>query len=229
MKKLFLALLIAGMGTSLQAQGSFEGTIEFNIAIEGENADQMAGFMPESYIYKIKGPKVKFSMNGGMMAAMMGDFVFDSQSKEGYMIQHSSSTAYRLNSEEMEADAAAENITPEVQATDETATIAGYACKKYIVTVSTPQGATTQEVWATTDIDVPRPESQGVSGGFGQVFIDGLEGFPLKVVTEIPMMGKMIMEAGSVTEEAINNDEFAVPAAYKVEDFDPSQFGMGKF
>ena len=233
MKKVLAILITLAMGAGVSyAQKSFEGTITYKISMEGEGAAQMAGMMPESYVYKIKESKMKVTMNGGMMASMMGDIVFDNEKEEGYMIQHSSSVAYKMmNSEEdkAELEKMAEELKPDVQATNETTEIAGYKCKKYVVKMSTPQGDLEQTIWATEGLNVKRPKNSSLGGGMSGIsFVDGIDGFPLKMSVGLPMgMGTMTLTASTIDKGGIADAEFEVPSNYEIKDFDPSMFGGG--
>ena len=70
------------------SQNSFEGKIVYSITMEGEQAEETAAVMPQSYEYIFKGKNLKMKMNGGMMAAMMGEFIVDGENQTTYMINH---------------------------------------------------------------------------------------------------------------------------------------------
>jgi len=73
---------------------------------------------------------------GDMMSQMMGNAAGDEQ-----------------NAAMTEAMQGMMKVQANVEATDETATINGWHCRKYIMTAQTFMGASTTEVWATEDIE----------------------------------------------------------------------------
>ena len=206
------------------AQGNFEGKIVFDINIEGENAEMMAGMMPQHFNYLVKGSKIKFTTEGGMMQDMMGEFIINTDDGSGYMVQHSMKKAYKMEPP-TEDEAAEMDMKPNVKKEAESEKIAGYDCQKYTITLSTQMGEMVQEIWATKDIKFNRthlPNTQGM----GQIFYEEIDAFPLKMKQELPMgMGKMTMEASEVAPGTIDSKMFEIPSDYAVEKFDPEAFG----
>ncbi len=219
---LFLGVLLMGMTAT--AQDYFEGKIKFDVSMDGENAEMFAAFMPEEFNYLIGKNDIKFSMKGGMMESMMGEWLINNESGVAYMLQHSSKTAYKIDPETADTEEA--DMTPEIIKTDEKMDIAGYECRKYEVKIDAPTGSITQEIWATDKIKVKRPAVEA-NGNVGQVFVEGLDAFPLKIVSDMPMgMGKMIISCSDVSPGKVEEMIFKLPADYKVEIFDPEKFGQ---
>ncbi len=212
------------------AQGFFEGKINYKVSIEGDNAEMFAAFMPESFNYLIGKNDIKFSIKGGMMESMMGEWLVNNESGTAYMLQHSSQTAYKIDPETAQSEEV--DFKPEITSSDKTKEIAGYNCRMYEVTLETPQGDMKQEIWATKDIKVKKPSVEA-AGNMSQVFIEGLDAFPLEIVSDMPMgMGKMTMSANEVQAGNVDDTMFKVPSDYKVEKFDPQKFGeqmMGNY
>lgn len=217
-----LALMI--LSAPAFAQKPFEGTIVYSIKMLGENADQMAAFMPESYEYSVKDHLLKFKMNGGMTAAMMGEFIVDGKAETAYMVKHNEQTVYKMPTEdEDEAEVGGE---PQITKEDETIEIAGYQCQKYAVTKDMGNGEeSTQYLWVTEEIQIEKPKkSKKMSGG--NIFVDGIDGFPLKVMTETMGM-TMIMTATTLDMTKLDKEEFEIPSNYEMKEFDPSSFMGG--
>lgn len=227
LKNTFLCLLaLMVLSAPAFAQDSFEGKIIYSIKVLGENADQMAAFMPENYEFAFKGTNLKFKMNGGMTAAMMGDFIVDGAKETAYMVKHNEQTAYLMPTEE--EGETAETPAPKVTKEDETITIAGYECQKYSVVADMGNGQeTTQYMWVTKDIKVEKPKNSKKMSGGGSLFTEGIEGFPLKVMSETMGM-TMIMTATTVDESTIDISEFAIPDNYEIKEFDPNSLFMGR-
>jgi hypothetical protein len=221
MKKSFFFLFAVLLSvSSLFAQETFEGRIVYEVDLQGENAQQMKAFMPESYEYLISGSNLKFSMKGGMTAAMMGDILVDGEKGTSYMLKASEQVAYKMPVEQEEDSA--DTPEPDIKKLDETATIAGYECQKYQVSMQQEGKEVTQYMWVTEEIKLKKPKT-GSAQNAGQVFVDGLNGFPLKIETEVMGMN-MIMEVTTVEKKVIDSNTFAIPKGYEVKDFDPSKF-----
>ncbi len=109
-----------------------------------------------------------------------------------------------------------------VQKTDETKTINGYKCKKYIITL---MGMTT-EYWVTTEIKefkklndeakvcMKKIRSNPMLAGFlGPESLDQIDGFPMRTITK---MGKVTTESTVVKVKPWKVDPkmFEIPADY---------------
>ena len=230
-RTLFFVLSLCVLCAQLQAQSYFEGKIVFDVSLQGDNAEMMAAMMPQTFQYLVKDEQIKFSMEGGMMEEMMGEFIVNAEEGTGYMIQHSAKKAYKMDpptetaKEEMD-------LKPSIAKGTESEKIAGYTCSKYTVTLNTQMGEMVQEIWATKDIKMRRPKVPNTQG-LDQIFIEGLDAFPLRIVQDLPMgMGKMTLEASDVAPGSVDSKLFEFPSDYTVEKFDPEAFGkqiMGNY
>lgn len=222
MKRVIVLIAIVFVTATLYAQKPFSGKIEFAISMTGEGADQLAAFMPNSYQYFIDGSNVLFRMEGGLTAAMMGDVVINNNTGESYMLKHGEKTAYKIGDDED-----GEDIVKDIKVTkmDEKIEIQGYKCQKYKVTAA---DGVTQYVWTTTEINIKKPRSKVNSQiGGGNLFMEGLEGFPLKMMTSVPGTGMtMVMTADKISAEKPDKNMFIIPDSYEIKDFDPSSLGF---
>lgn len=222
-KQIFTLILCLSISTFSFANDGFEGNITFGINLEGTGTDFLKAMLPSNYVYVIKEKQMLFKMQGGMVGGMIGEVVINANDGNHYMVKHNEKTAYKINEESIDDNnKLAEDI--KITPLDEEITIQGYACKKYKVTVSKDGVTTDQYVWATPDIKVSGQDEVGSSLS-GNIFYEGVKGFPLKVETSINKMGmnfKMIMTATSISKENIESSLFTVPSSYKVKDFDPS-------
>ncbi len=220
---LLMPLMICG-------QDSFEGRIILGVSIEGPYAEQMKPMMPSTQEFLIKDSQMKIIASGGMMPSMLGEdndqveMIFYNDKGEGYLLQHSAEVVYTLDSSEEDNE-----VAPEVTPSSETAEIAGYTCKKYVVTITANGGTIKQEIWATKDIQVQKPDVNTI-GNAGQILLKGIDGFPLKVVSEMPMgAGTMTMMAQEVLKEGLSSNEFDIPSEYTQKEFDAAMLmGLGK-
>src|SRR5205085_1687993 len=69
--------------------------------------------------------------------------------------------------------AGADTMAPQIAYSDETKQIAGYTCKKAVITVKTGESSITQTVWYTDKLE-------SISFGNDQLKMKGLKGMPLE-------------------------------------------------
>lgn len=226
MKK--LAILMTGLFlavTPLFSQDVFSGQITYDIEVTGDQAEMMAGMMPEAYIFTLDGDgRAKFKIEGGMVAAMFGEFYIDGNTGDSYMVKHSEQVAYDMSGGDDASESSKENDA-DVEKLNETATIAGYKTQKYKVTSTNEKGEkTVTYVWIAEDLSIGKlKDAENLEGGAESFFVEGVNGFPLKIESEIPQMGgNMIMKASSVEKKKYKKSDFEVPAGYEVKEFDPS-------
>ncbi|MEM0996268.1 MAG: DUF4412 domain-containing protein [Bacteroidota bacterium] len=225
MKKIFLFLLFAGLAvTGLRAQSGFEGRIEFTIEVKGAEAEQMKAYMPTAYEYLISGTNMRMITIGGMAAAMMGDMVIQGEEGKVYMVKDDQKRAFIMPDTEDEEEE--EDINIQVEKMNETLEIAGYTCQKYKVMVPAGKGSedATQYMWTTTKLDVLQPSS--VKAAEYNLFVKGLDGFPLKVVTTTNGM-TLDMTVREIEKKSIPASKFEIPSDYEVTEFNPASL-MGR-
>lgn len=219
MKKLLIAVALL-FPALLSAQG-FEGVIKFSMEYKGDNADQMAMAAPKTNIITIKGSNTKVVMEGGMMAAMLGDMINIGSEKTTYFVQAAAKTVYKVKSEELSGDKDKED--PKVTKENSTATILGYKCQKY--KVETTSG--TNYVWATKDIDIGNADYRG------KVSYKGVEGMIMKQEMNINQDGQkmtVIMTMIQFEKKTVSDSEFTIPSDYTVKEEMPAimKMQMGK-
>lgn len=230
LKAIYYLPVLLLMPFMLLGQEKFEGRIILGVSVEGPYAEQMKSMMPSANEYLIKGKMMKLSIEGGMMPSMLGEnngkveMIINGSQSETYLLQHSAKTVFKMQQSEEDAS----ELTPKVTPSSETAEIAGYKCKKYDVTLTTPDGSFTQQIWATDQINVEKPEGNAM-GGQSQILFKEIDGFPLKVVSDLPMgAGTMTMMAQEVVKENVSDSEFEVPSDYTEKEFDAAMMmGLG--
>lgn len=216
-KSVFLIITFLFLAVPSMAQKTFEGNMIYTIELSGESADQMAAFMPQSYEYLVKGKKIKFKMNGGMTAMMMGDIIVDGETEKAWMVKHEEQVAYTFPENDEKEDESSPSITKE----DEVITISGYECQKYKVIFEGDNGETsTQYLWVTDKIKFDR-SSKAKELNTGSFFLEGIEGVPLKIMIENQGM-TMIMTATTIEKKKVSDSEFDIPEDYEEKEFDPS-------
>jgi hypothetical protein len=225
MKKSIFLLIVMFFVTSVTfAQRTFEGTIRHEIKYLGESADQMAAFAPSGTVYMILGNDLKFRLEGGMTAAMMGDILVKGKEGISYMLKDDEQIAYKFTSDDEEV----EEVHPVITKEDEIITIVGHQCQKYKVVTTTEEGEVVTYVWTTLDFVFPKFKGSSTSGN---VVFEGVPGVPLKHMTTMDMMGMSITTiytAIELTEGKLSAEEFEIPENYEIKEFDPSSmFGGG--
>jgi hypothetical protein len=214
MKKTALLLLCFIAATNLFAQKVFEGKLTYSFKIVGEGVEAYESMMPTSMeIYSgKKGMMVK--MNGGMLAAMMGEIV--STPKEAYMLKHDEKTAYLMKDDEDSKN------SPQVVKEDEVAEIQGFKCQKYKVTKTTAKGEQTAYIWVNSDYKFP---VTGGKGGAENMAVPGVPGIAMKTMTSEAGM-TVVLTATEFTTGKQDKKYFTIPKGYAKKDFDPSTFGL---
>lgn len=224
MKKISLSLLVLFLlAFSAQAQQNFMGKIRYSVKLTGEGADQMSAFMPTSYNYYIGDKMLKFTMDGGLTAAMMGEMVVHAETEKAYMVKHAEQVAYEITSDEDAKDE--EGPKPTVTKMDEVIDIEGYKCQKYKLETEMEGETATQYMWVTDKIRLDNMGGKNMKSG-GELFVEGIEGFPLKIESETMGM-TMTMTAVEVLEKAYDDQEFEIPDNYEIKPFNP-QMMMGR-
>lgn len=218
MKHLLLLIGLVFVQLTVTAQTKFQGTIKYSWEFSGEGVESFGFMMPTgtSLITSKFGSRLAFE--GGMMADMMGEFIYNTKKKKSYTIKVDKETASELPAEETAA-------MPEQTITkaDEVIDILGHPCQKYLITTMQDGVETTQQVWTASDISIYD------SGNNASMALGGtakIEGFPMKVMVEQGGI-TMIMTVTELTPGNPSKSLFSVPKGYTMEPYDPSGgFGM---
>ncbi len=221
-KNVIIGLILGFCLMPLSVKAAFEGEITFQVAFTGGDVKFKAllGMMPSSYDLLIKGNQLNVTMHGGMMSLMMGEIIIDGESGRAFAISSMQRTAY-----EMTADPALQGQSkPVIIDEEETSVIAGYNCKKYKVIQTKADGQVIQYMWITDEIQLGNMDSlEGPLKDSMPFLIEGITGFPLKIVTTLPGVSMvMTLSANKVNPGSIDPSMFAVPAGYDIKPFDPS-------
>lgn len=218
MKKIVLVLIGAFLSLNVLAQG-FEGTIEFKVKISGKEFDRYSKAFPEAIQLKIKNQNMRGKTTGGQITSLMSGFIFDGEHKTAYVPSDAFQTAFKLKSADFDEDSKSQSGKFEVENTGETETISGYKCTKYI---AKEEGKDTEIiVWATEDFTIAKPTN--LANITGNIFLEGVEGFPLKAIT-IQNETTMMVEVADVRKEPVDISSFEIPSGYRIQDFDFNMF-----
>lgn len=221
MKKAFLALLLPlFMVAQAHSQKTVIGTVNYVYKVTGEGSEQMKGMMPTKMTVKYGEKGISIVMEGGMMAVMSGKTIISDETNEAFVIKASEESVYVMGEEDIRN----ERVKMEdmkVEEFEDTRTVLGYPCKKYVQTINAQGMEIPQTIWVTRDLVVPKYKSDafksvGSQGGLNYQ----LEGFPLMIEMKAPGMPVNIeVTVTDITFEDISGKEFEKPKGYKVKPF----------
>lgn len=206
--RIFILLSICLFSLISHAQKSghpiSSGKVIFDISYPDSplNQESLASMPTESImLFKDEMVKVEVSMMIGKTTV-----ISDNKSGSGTMLMDMAGKKFAIALDKAEMEKQRKEMgKPVVSHTKESKTIAGYTCKKAMVTFSTKEGEKTTDIWYTDDLKAKNSYASQ---------IEGIEGFMLEFYTYQGGMG-MKMTAKSVEPMEIAESEFIVPAGYE--------------
>lgn len=209
MRYFLLSIFLLVSIAPIRAQSDFEGVITYKIRIEGSFAGLVRNLLPTDQVIKVRNTGYSRKLTGGSEPQL---FIYQHKDKNTYQINDNAKVASRFPSSKAKAT---------ITKTNEEAEIIGYICQKYKVEipVTGSSASVVQYVWASPKIksSIQKEMNDSFLGSYM-----GIDGFPLKVVTQLSMMGaevEMVYTAISLAKEKVNAKELEIPAGYKVQDF----------
>jgi GLPGLI family protein len=200
MKKLITAAALL-VTTVLSAQK--EGFVKYTITLEGIPAEQAAMMGDMDSKVTFKGDKVLNESNSMMYTIKsLSDeksvlILFDMMGNKSFA---------KASKADLEKNKDASAKEPKVEMTNEKKTIAGYECKKAIVTVQGKEGESTGEIWFTEKLPYV-PVAGGRKGGAD--LYKGINGLMLEFsMSQGP--AKMKYTASQVSLEKVPDSVFAL-------------------
>jgi GLPGLI family protein len=208
MKKIASLILVATLAsaTTTIAQSGFDGVITYDVSADGGANPQAAQMMQGAtfqifFSHSTNRTKsiMKFAM-GTQTSIINGDTIV---------------SLMDMGPRKMESKMAKSDLKkynhqtqdPDIKYTDETKQIAGYACKKAVITTTGKDGQPqTVDVYYTDQL----PSYEGKDGEY-----KGLKGFPLEF-TSINRGMTIKFSASSVKKQALSDDTFAIPDGYQM-------------
>ena len=184
----------------------FLGTVVYDVTIAGDVPEQAKSMMPTEMTMKVSPDKMVTVIHSSMMDIKN---IFDAPAQVSNMLMDM--MGQKFNIKNSAADLADQKkkmgIEMTVKPSTDTKKIAGYNCKRAIVTIKTNQSAEqTFDCYFTDDFDVSK-------FNFGNQLPD-VSGLALEfTMAQGPFSLKMT--ARSVKKENIAASEFVVPADYK--------------
>lgn len=213
MKKLFSTLAVVALtALSLNAQIK-EGYILYDMKIEGLPPEQAAMMGDMETKVTFKNGKALTEVTSMMFSQQM---VVDETGMTMLMEQMGNKIAMKQTKEEMdkaEAKVKDKPADPKIEYTNETKMIAGYECKKAIITtVGKDKKEEKMEMWYCEKFENPNKEGKGR----GQNVMKGLKGMPFEYAGGQGGM-KFKMTAKEVSTDPVADSKFVLSTeGYKV-------------
>ena len=183
-----------------------EGKITFEITINNaeEMSDQMLAMMPSEMVVYFKEGRSR-----GEMEMMGGKVITITDGKTGETFScmdiMGKKQAVKITKEDAEKERE-KSGDYEVKITDETKDIAGYKCKKAIITFEKDEKESTAEVWYTNELEASNSEKYAWKG---------IDGYMMEFSVDQRAMG-MKFTCTEVKKQPVNDDMFKIPDGYTV-------------
>lgn len=204
-----MILIIAGLVTLSDsfagAPKSFEGVITYKITYPGATfpKEQMA-MLPSTVTVSIKGTKSRTEIIMGM-----GNQVeitdYTTKNKISLLDLMGQKYAIKQTWEELQKENA-DKATGKVQVTGETKNIAGFTCKKAIVTTEQDGIKSTLEVYFTDELGA-------VNANFDNPTYKDINGVMMEFTNKTEQFS-MHFEATKVEKKSVSDKDFEIPAGY---------------
>jgi len=217
---MMVAAIIMGLTSSALAK-EFKGDINYKISYPGMEVDaSMAAMMPKMATLTIKGNMSKFEINMGQMGSQIQIIDGDAKTITTVMSMMGQKFYYVETAEDI-SDELGENENVSIDIKDETKEIAGYECKKAVVTVIEGGEEMLFTIYFTEEIgsssmNIDNPYFKDIPGAMLEFEIN-------------TGGGTMKMEALSIKKRSVSDDEFEVPEGYqeKTQEEIDQMFGGG--
>jgi GLPGLI family protein len=203
MKNIFLTvcvIFISVFSLSAQKKSQFEGLIKYAVSFEDSNLPPEAAAMfkgAEMNVY-IKNLKERIDVD---MVLQSTTSIIDNKNKTLITLMDVMGQKYLIKMGEEDIKKEQESAPePDIKYSEETKEIAGYKCKKAVVTVNNGAGIVSANVFYTEEIPVSDIKS----------VYKGLKGFPLEYAVNMGGI-QMNFAAKTVSKETIPDEKFEAP------------------
>lgn len=202
---LFLILIFSSHFLCAQStsKDTFSGKIIFDITYQDSQTDKknMDKMPSESVIY-FKDNLMKMEMNLPMGKTT---FISNHTTGSGTMLMDMMGNKFsvKMDKSDLEKEKKSKENT-KVTFPGETKLIAGYNCKKAIVTFHSSEGDKSMDAWFTNELKIKNSFTSQ---------IDGIDGFLMEFYTNQNGMS-MKMKARSLEFRSIDDSEFVIPEGY---------------
>ncbi len=201
-----VAAIVMGISSSAMSK-EFKGVINYKISYSGMEIDPaMSAMMPKIATLTLKGNMSKFEISMGQMGSQMQIINAGDRTVTSCMDMMGQKFYYVETEEEInEGDEGDADVSVEIK--DETKEIAGYECKKAVITVNESGEDMIFTVYFSEEIGSP-------SMNFDNPYFKEVPGAMLEFEIETGQGMRMKMEATSVDKKNVSDSEFEVPEGY---------------
>ena len=210
MKKLItnssLALILfLFLSVSLIAGKPFDGVVTYKITYpDGKLTESQLNMVPKLMTVSIRGSKARTEMNvGGGLVVEILDYM--AKTKIALINMMGQKFAIKQTKQEIEKENA-DQPKGTVNVTSETRAIAGYNCKKALVTTDDDGVKTTYEVWFTEELG-------GKDANFDNPVFKDVNGVMLEFTMKTPQ-ATMKFSATGVERKSVSAKDFEIPGDY---------------
>jgi GLPGLI family protein len=185
----------------------FEGIITYKISFsDSKFTESQLAMFPKLMIVSVKGTKSKSEMSTGMGNQIeITDYA--EKTKVQLMDIMGQKYAIKETTEEIQKEIDKEPKA-KVEVTTETKTIAGYTCKKAIVTTELDGEKTVYEVWFSEDLGMENMN-------FSDPIYKDINGALMEFSMKQPQF-TMKFTVSSIEKKSVSAKEFEIPAEYKL-------------
>ena len=200
---LTLALIASFSNVSAQKSNDFQGTVTYNVAVEGEMDAMTKAQIPTEMSQTYKGTKIRTEQKSSMGSTII---ISDSETKITTILIDMMGNKMAITQTKEDADKAIKEM-PEVKVTylDETKNIAGYNCKKATVEVMGEEKSNL-EVYYTDEIVVSNPNSLS--------FFKDIKGVLLEYTQSAGEL-KMKFTAKEIKKSKVKDSLYEIPEGYQ--------------
>jgi hypothetical protein len=220
MKSSLTFVLLFLVSAALVAGKPFDGVITYKISYpDSKYSEAQMNMFPKVMTVSVKGSKARTEMNvGGGTTVEILDYV--AKTKVALINMMGQKFAIKQTREEIEKENA-DAPKGSINVTNETKNIAGYNCKKAIVTTDEDGVKTTFEVWFTEEIG-------SKDANFDNPLYKDINGVLLEFSLKTPQIA-MKFSATSVEKKTVPSKDFEIPADYTLTTQEElkSKFGGG--
>jgi len=216
MKTLFAALAMLCATTALLAQKTFQGTLDYEYSVQGEQAEMVKPMLPSNMQIAYGDGAAMTTMEGGQAAAAFRKIIIFEN--KGLLVNDAQKTVFEVNESEIQAmNKRAKAVSPKIEkVAGQTKEILGYECQQYKVIL--PNQPSPQMIWVAEDLKAPEnvgPTMGAISqSAIGNASINGL---PLQIEQDLPQVSAtMTISATDIDDSAPADAAFEAPADYDV-------------
>ena len=206
--------------TTALAGKPFEGVITLRITYpDSKFSESQLAMAPKAFTISIKGTKARTDMQmSGMNTITITDYT--EKTSVSLINMMGQKYAIKQTTAEIDKETAAAGTTT-VELSDETKVIAGYTCKKAVVTVNDDGLKSTYEVYYSNELGTKM-------ANFNNPIYKDIDGVLLEFSMKT-QMGNMKFTATSIEKKSLPGKDFEIPSDYTLTTQDElkSKFGGG--